>query len=86
MHSPVSDPRQMDLFEGTMVALSKLPWQGRSPRALTKGHKRFILKAQAGGSMGEFVDPEQYDLWRRIKKAPWRYQGAPLLVGGVRHG
>ena len=58
---------------------SREPWGGRSPRALTRGYKRFILKAQAAKSMGDFVDPEQYDLWLPIKKAPWIYQGAPLL-------
>ena len=56
-----------------------LPWEGRSPRALTKGYERFTLKAQAAKSVSDFVDPEQYDLWLTMKKAPWKYQGAPLL-------
>ncbi len=65
-----------------------LPWEGRSPRALTRGSKWAIFKQQGVKSMGDFVDPEQYDLWRRIKKAPRGYRGAPLLVPirEVRHG
>jgi len=57
-----------------------LPWGGRSPRALTRGHRRITLKAQAEKSVSDFVDPDQLDLWLKVKKAPWKYQGAPLLV------
>jgi len=59
-----------------------LPWGGRSPRALTKGYKRFILKAQAQKSVGDSVsDEDQCDLWLPIQEGPWIYSGAPLLVG-----
>ncbi len=57
------------------------PWEGRSPRALTAGYAHGILKAQAKKNVsGCDIDENQYDLWLPVKKAPWRYQGAPLLV------
>ena len=58
----------------------KTPWGGASPRELTAAYLRFTLKAQAAKSMSDFVDPEQCDLFAQ-KKAPWIYQGAPLLGG-----
>jgi len=70
---------QLDLFEDTVVGSSKTPWEGRSPRALTRGSKMFTLKAQAAKSVSDFVDDDQFDLWLPVKKAPWEYQGAPLL-------
>ena len=62
-------------------SLDRLPWGGRSPRALTRCSERAIFKAQAEKSVSDFVsDENQHDLWLTIKKAPWRRQGAPLLV------
>ena len=59
---------------------SRIPWGGRSPRALTAAYERFTLKAQAEKSVRDFVsDENQFDLWLPIKKAPWIYQGAPLV-------
>ncbi len=77
---PCSAAVQLELaLTGCEPASTVEPWQGVSPRVLTEGYKRFNLKAQAAKSMSDFVDPEQYDLWMFIKKAPWKYQGAPLL-------
>ena len=80
--SHVGDQLVFAGFEEFLVGAARVPWAGRSPRALTRGYERFTLKAQADKSMGDGVDPEQYDLWLPIKKAPWKYQGAPLLRGG----
>ncbi len=80
--SPEGDLRQLELFEVPVVDRSKLPWQGRSPRALTRGFERFTLKAQAAKSTSDFVSDDQFNLWLPMKKAPWKYQGAPLLKGG----
>ncbi len=80
METREGDLRQLDLFESTVVGAGRVPWEGRSPRALTRGRKRFIFEAQAWKSVGEAVDPEQYDLWLPIKKAPRIYRGAPLLL------
>ncbi len=83
-------PRDGDqlVFEGeewlSLGVGHSLPWEGRSPRALTRGYKRFTLKTQVAKSTSDFVDPGQYDLWLPIKKAPWIYQGAPLLGGRTR--
>ncbi len=75
--------RYVDLPHGSigeqLWLWSDVPWEGVAPRALTAGYVHGILKTQGGKSMGDSVDPEQYDLWMIIKKAPWVYQGAPLL-------
>jgi len=67
---------QLDLWQGELDAL---PWQGRSPRVLTRGHLGLIFKARAVKSVSEFVDPLQLELRLTTKKAPWVYRGAPLL-------
>jgi len=78
--------RQLDLFGQGVVGAGYSLWAGRSPRALTRGSKVIILKAQAAKSVSDFVsDENQLDLWLPIKNAPWIYQGAPLLKG-VRDG
>ncbi len=71
------------LFEGE-------PWQGRSPRALTRSRKALFLSG-SGGVGDVFVDPEQLDFWRRntrprVKKRSRPKAGAaptllPLKVG-----
>jgi len=56
------------------------PWDGRSPRALTRGHVGVILKAQAEKSVSDFVsDENQLDLWVTVRKAPSLWEGAPSL-------
>ena len=67
-------------LDDVRVKPAVVPWAGASPRDLTREGIRRILKAQAGKSMGDGCDTEQYDLWLSIKKAPWKYQGAPLLI------
>ncbi len=79
MLHPDSDQLELGLGEGFLVGASSLPWGGRSPRALTRAHGMFILKAQAGKSVSVFVDPEQCDLWLPMEKGPV-YDGASLLL------
>ena len=79
MAPPVSDRLQLSLWGSEEAEHSQAPWGGRSPRELTSAYTRFTLKAQADKSVSDFVDVDQYDLWLTIKKAPWIYQGAPLL-------
>jgi len=74
------DQLELGLGEEFLVGAASLPWGGRSPRALTRGYERFNLKAQAKKSASDFVDPEQYDFWLPVKKAPRVYRGAPLLL------
>jgi len=76
---PEGDLSQLDLWPKEVVAISKLPWGGRSPRALTRGHLGVILKAQAEKSVSDFVDPDQLEIWVPVKRAP-RYAGAPTLL------
>jgi len=71
---------QLDLWESELV---KLPWRGRNPRSLTRGSEALFLRREPEKDERFFVDPKQLEIvWRRQKKAPWAYQGAPLLVEG----
>ena len=57
------------------------PWDGRSPRVLTRGYKALFLRRKPQKDERFFVDPRQLELFDEpVEKAPWKYQGAPLLV------
>ncbi len=58
------------------------PWAGKSPRTLTKGFIPLFLRREPQKDGRFFVDPNQVDMWLAARKAPWKYQGAPLLQGG----
>ena len=67
---------QLDLLEDVVA----LPWNGRSPRSLTRAAKASFLRREPQKDERFFVDPEQYDMFRRRKrKAPPLRGGAPLL-------
>ena len=70
---------QLDLFEDVWA----LPWHGRSPRDLTRCAQAFIFKAQAAKGRPQPIDPAQLEIFPRANNAPWIYQGAPLLEGGI---
>jgi len=58
------------------------PWEGRSPRALTRVNMGLIFKALAEESASDFVDPLQLDLFPRRRQRP-RFTGgasAPSLL------
>jgi len=67
---------QLDLWE---VELAALPWQGRSPRGLTKARKVVFLRREPLKDERFFVDPDQIDLFPAAIKGPPRYEGAPSL-------
>ena len=67
--------KQLNLFEDWVP----LPWDGRSPRSLTRGAKALFLRRKPQKADRFFVDPDQLEVFGRRKKAPWGYQGAPLL-------
>ena len=68
---------QGDLF----VDVATLPWYGRSPRGLTRGAIALFSRREPQKPERFFVDPGQYDLFPAATiKAPWKYQGAPLLL------
>jgi len=71
---------QYELFPAIEVDQQDIPWGGVSPRALTKGFKKFSLKAQAVKRMIAVFDPEQCDLFVVSKNVGPRYSGAPLLL------
>ena len=67
------------VFEGEEIV--RVPWDGRSPRALTRVGLSLIFKAQAAKSTSDFsIDPDQYDLFGDAKTGPPRYEGAPSLL------
>ncbi len=60
---------------------SEEPWDGQSPRYLTRGRKALFLRQEPQKSVSEFVDPDQYDIWPTSpERPPVIYRGAPLLV------
>ncbi len=80
-------PAQLDLWQEELDAL---PWGGRSPRAvawsgegLTRVRIALFLRREPQKDDCGFLDPDQVDMWLPAKKAPWVYQGAPLLQGGL---
>ena len=73
---------QLDLWEDEVA---RLPWRGMSPRGLTltKSPDVLFLKRERQKDERFFVDPEQHVFSFLVDKAPWKYQGAPLLKGGL---
>jgi len=66
---------ELNLFPG-------VPWNGRSPRVLTRGHLGLILKAKLGGESRFFADANQLELFERgARKArsPLSEGASPLL-------
>ena len=72
-----SEQLELELFRG-------LPWDGRSPRVLTKGFIPLFLR-QKPSPHEVFFNADQLELWpidrpHREKTPPSPYGGAPLLV------
>ncbi len=78
---PTSDGDQLDLFPEELRALSRVPWEGRSPRSLTRGAVDFIFKPSGKKSMSDLLSPAQLEFWRRIEVPRGELPGAPLLLG-----
>ncbi len=81
IYSRVSDQLVLELMDEVKGGSSKRePWNGRSPRDLTRVALGIILKPRAVKSMSDFVDPDQLmlDLWPN--KAPSLWDGAPSLL------
>ncbi len=77
MNSGLFSQLELDLEDARVV----LPWNGRSPRALTRCSMSPIFKAQAAKARAVFTDPAQCELWRHDQKSPpVLYRGAPLLL------
>ncbi len=67
---------QLDLWEAEIDAL---PWRGVSPRGLTRGYLALFLRRKPQKDARFYLGPEQYKFRLVGEKAPWKYQGAPLL-------
>ena len=68
---------QLDLWQ---AELDGLPWQGRSPRGLTRGSEVLFLRREPQKDDRFFVDPFQMDLFHAAITGPPRYEGAPSLL------
>ncbi len=58
----------------------RIPWEGRSPRVLTRVARSLIFKAGAVKKDDRNRDPTQLDLFLVPDKGPFVYEGAPLLL------
>ncbi len=58
----------------------RVPWNGRSPRSLTKIQKALFLRREPQKDDRFFVDADQYDLFRAAIPGRPQYGGAPLLI------
>jgi len=73
------DGEQLEMALGDVRV--KLPWNGRSPRDLTRVALSGIFKARAVKSVSEFVDADQGDLFEApAEEGPREFPGAPLLL------
>ena len=68
---------QLDLWQAELDAL---PWQGQSPRALTRVAKALFLRPEPQKDDRFFADPDQTDLFHAAKKGPRASLGAPTLL------
>ncbi len=67
---------QLDLF----IDVAALPWEGRLPRGLTRGAIALFSRREPQKDERFVLDPDQVDMFRRrLKKAPGKSPGAPLL-------
>jgi len=56
------------------------PWDGASPRVLTRGHLARILQPQGAKARAIYLDPLQYELWPPVVRARGSSR-APSSVG-----
>ena len=77
---------QLELFTVREMRVTRIPWEGRSLRSLTKVALSGIFQSREKKCMSELISPAQLELWPS-KKGP-AYGGAPSLVPlpGGQHG
>ena len=64
-----------------------VPWNGRSPRELTKVRMSLFLRQAPQKSVSEFVSADQIEFWPERQKRPRRSSGgAPLLLDFIPGG
>ncbi len=59
---------------------SREPWEGRSPRGLTRGSNILIFKTQGAKKRERSSFGEQLELWPELAGRGPLYEGAPLLL------
>ncbi len=73
------DSDQLELWQAMVLEERRMPWGGRSPRALTRTAMNPIFKAGAAKSVSELLASDQLELWSIKERGPG-YAGAPLLI------
>ncbi len=58
----------------------RVPWEGRSPRGLTRGALMSIFKTQGAKSTSGLFVPGQIEIWPEVVKGLPASPGAPLLL------
>ncbi len=71
---------QLELFAATAMGCVSVPWEGRSPRELTRVGMSSIFQSREKECMSELISPGQCELWPIVKEGPPVRRGAPLLV------
>ena len=75
---------QLELFgpEEMRRIVVRVPWQGRSPRSLTRVAESLIFQSREKKCMSELIERVQIDLWPNVVR-PQRGAGAfPLIERG----
>ncbi len=68
---------ELELRDGRI----RIPWNGTSPRALTRVHLGLIFQARAAKSVSDFVNPDQLDLFENSNgEPPHLWGGSPSLL------
>ena len=71
-----SDQLSLELLDARV----RIPWNGASPRDLTRVGLGLFLRREPQKDDRFFVDPRQYDLFRAAIPGRRRYGGAPTLL------
>ena len=74
--SPNSEQLELDLDDVRV----RVPWEGRSPRGLTRGANLFIFETQGDQKHARSRVSAQLDLFQVTNEGPPVYRGAPLLL------
>ena len=72
---------QLELFTRKEMGVVQVPWEGISPRDLTRGSKVVIFQSREKKCMSELISPVQFELWQSIER-PGVLPGPSSFVGG----
>ncbi len=73
------DGDQLEMFSRREMGAQLVPWEGRSPRELTRVRIVLFSSGEAQKSVSDLVSPERPEIGRPTM-GPLRYEGAPSLL------